>query len=68
MPSDLVLWKNINNFWLKKHYAWNHVQLNTFYKILSYALPTALDKMHFLIQKYWYFSYFSTKTYAVSTH
>ena len=28
----------------------------------------ALDKMHFSIQKYWYFSYFSTKTYVVGTH
>ena len=28
----------------------------------------ALDKNFFSIQKYWYFSYFSTKTYGVGTH
>ena len=28
----------------------------------------ALDKVLFSTQKYWYFSYFSTKTYVVGTH
>ena len=28
----------------------------------------ALDKMLFSIQKYWYFSFFSTKTYVLGTH
>ena len=32
------------------------------------SLGIALDKMLFLIQKYYYFSYFSTKTYVVGTH
>ena len=27
-----------------------------------------LEKMFFSIQKYWYFSYFSTNTYVVGTH
>ena len=35
---------------------------------LSPDIPIALVKALFSIQKYWYFSYFSTKSYVVGTH
>ena len=37
-------------------------------KCSSYNLFIALVKALFSIQKYYYFSYFSTKTYVVGTH
>ena len=41
-------------------------ELHQCYKV--YYVYKGPDKAHFSAEKYWYFPYFSTKTYDVGTH
>ena len=65
----MFLWRNGENYpkIISKHSSFSPLVMFHDYHENIY-MYIALVKALFSIQKYWYFSYFSTKTYVVGTH
>ena len=77
-PHKTAVWLESKMFALPPHNSWKQMHktqnLDTIHGIVSYLQirhffqQKSTDGIFFSAKKYWYFSYFSTKTYTVGTY
>ena len=56
-----LFWAFIGHIWSRAHFSVTQLEQ-------GFLTVVALDKIQFVVQKYWHFPYFFMKTYVVGTH